>query len=159
MVADEAPESVWAQKISRVMTWFNERCSESLGTPAAALAEKAHTSESQVLSRARTVTNREVEEVTEPDRLRIAGLGETRLLGVTVPAEQREAAQGYLQSTVAGKRLAVTVATAQDVERRPLVMVTVPDGTSVSAGLLQRGLASPWKGPGPWQQWGLTTAS
>ncbi len=69
------------------MTWFGERCPETLGTRAAALAKRARTSVSQALTRAKTVTNREIQEVTGPDRLRIAGLGEAPLLGITVPAE------------------------------------------------------------------------
>ncbi len=105
-----------------------------------------------MLARAKTVANREIQEVAGPDRLRIAGLGETRLLGVTVAAEQREAAIAYLQQAVAGKRLAVTVAAGQDPARRPLVVVTLHEGTSVNAGLIQCSLASLWKWPGSWEQ-------
>ncbi len=32
---------------------------------------------------------------------------------------------------------------SQDPERRPLVVVTLPEGTSVNAWLIQRGLAQP----------------
>lgn len=154
MTADDAPESAWAQKIAGVMTRLSERCAETVGRPAAALAEKARTTASQVLTQAKTVTKRQIEEVTGPDRLRIAGLGETRLLGIMVAAEQRDAAVTYLQQTVTGKRLAVTTTTGRDPERRPLVVVTLPDGSSVNAQLIQHGLASPWKKPGPWRQWG-----
>ncbi len=48
---------------------------------AAPLAENVRASASQALSRARMVTNRQIEEVTGPGRLQIAGLGETRLHG------------------------------------------------------------------------------
>ncbi len=156
MTADEAPENVWAQKITAVMTRFSERCPETLGPPAARLAEQARTNASQALTRAKTVTNREIQEVTGADRLRIAGLGEARLLGVTVPAEHREAAIAHLQQAVAGNRLAVTVAAGQDPERRPLVVVALSEGTSVNARLIQRGLASRWKTQEPWQQWAQT---
>ncbi len=159
MIADDAPVNLWAQKITGGMTQFSELCPETLRTPAANLAERACTSSGQPLTRAKTVTNREIQKVTGLDRLRIAGLGEARLLGVTAAAEKRDAACAYLQRTVAGKRLAVTVAAGQDPERRPLVVVTLPDGTSVNAQLIRRGLAQSWKTPGPWQQWGLTTAS
>ncbi len=158
MVADDAAENAWAQKISGVMTSFSEPCPDTLGTPAAHLAERARTSTRQALTWAKTVTNREIQGVTGPDRVRFAGLGEARLLGITVPAEKREAALGYLQHAVAGKRLAVTVATAQDPERRPLVVVTLPDGTSVNARLIRQGLAQPWRTAGPWQQWATGSA-
>ncbi len=156
ITAVHAPGNLWAQEFTGVTTRFSERCPESLGTPAAALSERARTSASQVLTQAKAVTHREIQEVTAADRLRIAGLGETRLLGVTVPAEKQDAAVAYLQQAVAGKRLAVTVAAGQDPERRPLVAVTLPEGTSVNARLIQVGLAGPWKRPGPWEQWGQT---
>lgn len=159
LTADDAAENLWAQKITAVVTRFSERCPQTLDTRAAALAKRARTSASQVLTRAKTVAYRQIEEVTGPDRLRIAGLGETRLLGVTVPAEHHEEAITYLEQAIAGKRLAVSVSAAQDPERRPLVVVRLPDGTSVSAAIIQRGLAHPWKRPGPWQSWAVTGSS
>ncbi len=131
----------------------------SRGTSAAALAETARTSTSQALTRAKTVTNRQIEEVTGPDRLRIAGLRETRLLGVTMPAQKDDAALVYLQHAVAGKRLAVTVAAGQDLERRPLVVVTLPEGTAVNTRLIQMRLARPWKTLGPWNAWPVAPSS
>lgn len=64
-------------------TSFSGRCRDTLGTPAATLAEKARTKASEVLARAKTITNRQIEEVTGADQLRFAGVGETRPLGVT----------------------------------------------------------------------------
>lgn len=40
------------------MTWFSERCPETLATRAAALSEKACTSASQAFNRTKMVTNR-----------------------------------------------------------------------------------------------------
>ncbi len=160
ITAVHAPGNLWAQKIAGGMTRFSERCPETLGTPAANLAERARTSASQVLSRAKTVTNREIQEVTAAvGRLRMAGLGETRLLGVPVPAQKDDAALVYLQHAVAGKRLAVTVAAGQDPERRPLVVVTRPEGTAVNTRLIQMRLARPWETLGPWNAWAVTPSS
>ena len=102
---------------------------------------------------AKPARQRRIIDVPAADRLIIAGLGEAPLLGITVPDEQAAAARAYLRETVAGKRLAVTVAAVRDPEKRPLVLVALEDGTLVNARLIQQGLAYPWRIPGSWDEW------
>ncbi len=157
LTTEETSQSVWGQKATDLVQQFNARCAERVGAPTADLAAQARTRVDTALHQAKALTNRPIEAVTGPDRLRIAGLGEARLLGVTVPPAKRDAAVAYLSRETAGQRLAITVATDRDPEQRPLVVVTLGDGTSLNAQLIRRGLATPWKGPGPWREWTVPT--
>jgi hypothetical protein len=153
LVGEDAPDSLWAQKINDLAARFAEGCPEPFGVRAAALADQARTTAHRTLQGIQAVTHRQIQAVPSAERLTIAGIGEARLLGVRVLPEQRESALAYLRGAVAGKRLAVAVAKEQDPDRRPLVTVFLENGASVNASLLQRHLAMPWTIPGPWHAW------
>ena len=153
------PEVVFLVLGVALVAWyvaFTETSPTALGTPVADGADTAFRFSENLFKGAKPARPRRIIDVPAADRLLIAGLGEARLLGITVPDEQVAAALAYLRETVAGKRLAVTVATVHDPEKRPLVIVALEDGTLVNARLIQQGLADPWQIPGPWDEW--TTA-
>jgi endonuclease YncB( thermonuclease family) len=153
MTADDRPDNLWAIKIQQLATSFSDRCPDTIGTRVAALADQARTAAGKVLKGVQPAIHRHIDEVPAADRLTIAGRGDTRILGVTVPAEQEAQALAYPRSAVAGKRLAVTVVAARDPEKRSLVVVAQEDGSHVNARLIQQGLARPWRIPSPWQGW------
>lgn len=153
IVGDDRADNVWGQKVQELARSFAEKCPSTIGAPAAALADQARTAADGALKGVRSSMHRHIDEVPAADRLTIAGLGDTRLLGVSVPAEHETQALAYLRTVLAGKRLAVTVSAARDPEKRPLVTVTLEDRTHVNARLIQQGLAQPWRIPGPWQGW------
>lgn len=153
LVGDGRADTLWDPKVREMARSFTETCPTSLGTPVADLADTAFRFSENLFKGAKPARQRRIIDVPAADRLIIAGLGEARLLGITVPDEQAAAALAYLRETVAGKRLAVTVATVRDPEKRPLVIVALEDGTLVNARLIQQGLAYPWRTPGPWDEW------
>jgi hypothetical protein len=153
LVGDDHADNVWDQKVREMARSFAETCPTTNGTPVADLADTAFRFSDSLITGARAARRRQIEDVPAADRLTIAGLGEARLLGITVPPEQAAAALAYLREAVAGKRLAVMVSAARDPEKRPLVIVALEDGTPVNARLIQQGLAHPWRIPGPWHQW------
>ena len=153
LVGDDRADNVWDQKVREMAHSFTETCPTTIGTPVAAQADTAFRFSENLFTGARAARRRQIKDVPAADRLLISGLGEARLLGITVPDEQAAAALAYLRETVAGKRLAVTVATVRDPEKRPLVLVALEDGTFANARLIQQGLAYPWQIPGPWDEW------
>lgn len=153
LVGDERPDNVVDQKVREIARSVTETCPATIGTPVADLAESASRFSESLFKGARAARPRRITDVPAADRLTIAGLGEARLLGITVPQGQAAAALAYLRDAVQDKRLAVTVSTARDPEKRPLVIVALEDGTLVNARLIQRGLAEPWRIPGPWDEW------
>ena len=153
LVGDGHADTLWDPKVREMARAFTETCPTALGTPVADLTESAFRFSESLFKGARAARPRRITDVPAADRLLIAGLGEARLLGITIQDEQAAVARAYLRKTVAGKRLAVTVATVRDPEKRPLVLVALADGTPVNARLIQQGRADPWQIPGPWDEW------
>ncbi len=158
MAVEDSPKDQWGQMMNKAFTQLRENCPENIGKPASEMAEQANTETGKAvkhaMDQARTLANRQVETVIDAERLKIEGLGEARLLGITVPREQRTRAIAYLTDTVLGKRVSITMDKAKDPDQRPLILVTGGDGTLVNAQMVKYGIAKPWRRDGPWQSWG-----
>lgn len=158
MAVTEAPTDQWGHMLNKALTQLREHCPERIGAPASELVEhattQAHEAIKQAVDQARTLANRRVEAVIDAERLKVEGLGEVRLLGITVPREQRTRAIAYLTDTLLGKRVSLTMDKAKDPDQRPLILVTGPEETLINAKMVSYGLARPWKRKGPWQNWG-----
>jgi hypothetical protein len=157
MAVPDSPMDDFGHRMNQAFAQLRANCPEKIGTPVASLADQASARTSQAVRRiteeARTLTNRRVEAVLDGERLKIQALGEARLLGVTVPKGRTARAVAYLKDTVLGRPVAVQLDKARDPERRPLILVTLPDGALLNAQMVKYGLAEPWKRPGPWRQW------
>lgn len=157
MAVKDTPKDQWGQMMNKAFAQLRENCPENIGEPASDLAEQANTKTrgvvQQAVDQARILTNRQVEAVIDAERLKVEGLGEARLLGITVPREQRTRAIAYLTDTVLGKRVSLTMDKAKDPDQKPLILVTGPEETLINAKMVSYGLARPWKRKGPWQSW------
>jgi hypothetical protein len=158
MAVEDSPKDQFGQMMNKAFLQLRKNCPENIGEPASDLAEQANTKTrgvvQQAVDQARILTNRQVEAVIDAERLKIEGLGEARLLGITVPREQRTRAIAYLTDTVLGKRVSLTMDKAKDPDQKPLILVTGPEETLINAQMVSYGLARPWKRKGPWQSWG-----
>lgn len=158
MAVKDTPKDQWGQMMNKAFAQLREHCPENIGEPASELAEQANTKTrgvvQQAVDQARILANRRVEAVIDAERLKVEGLGEARLLGITVPVERRAQAVAYLTENVLGKRMSITLGKAQDPDQRPLILVTGPEETLINAKMVSYGLARPWKRKGPWQSWG-----
>lgn len=157
MAVPASPNDDFGRRMNEAFTRLRANCPERIGEPVASLAEQATTSAGQTVKRAadqaRMLTNRRIEAVVDGERLKVEALGEARLLGITVPADRRSQAVAYLQDTVLEKRVTVTIDKAKDPQQRPLILVTMPDGSLLNAQMLKHGLAKTWKGNGSWEGW------
>lgn len=153
--ADPQSDSQWDRKVAQFMAFINAKCPESVGTPAASLAKTAHLFANTTLTTVKSVANRNIPAVFDSRTLKISGIGIARLLGITVPPEHQAAALQYLQDTCASKRLPIQLYSDHDAEYYPLVVVYLDTDqtSSVNAQLVQKGLATPWNLPGPWDAW------
>lgn len=160
MAVEDSPKDQLGQMMNKAFTQLRENCPDSIGKPASSLADQvnteAHTVVKQAVDQARTLTNRRVEAVVDGERLKVEGLGEARLLGITVPLEQREQALAYLRDNVLGKRVSITIDKTKDPDQRPLILVTGPEETLINAKMVNYGLARAWKRDGPWRSWGTS---
>lgn len=158
MAVEDSPKDQLGQMMNKAFTQLRENCPDSIGKPASSLANQvnteAHTAVKQAVDQTRTLTNRRVEAVVDGERLKVEGLGEARLLGITVPLERREQAVAYLTANALGKRVTITIDKAKDPDQRPLILVTGPEETLINAKMVSYGLARTWKRDGPWRSWG-----
>jgi endonuclease YncB( thermonuclease family) len=139
-----------ADGMNRWIDTLVARCPHTVGEKVARLTRDAE----QTVGRAEdTLGERRVEVILDGERLRVEGLGEVRLAGVTVPPERQAAAKAYLIRTIEGKALRIAATNELDPNRRPLVLVTLKDGTLLNAPLIQERLATPWKRPALWHTW------
>lgn len=157
MAVEDSPKDQLGQMMNKAFAQLRDNCPQRVGEPASKLADQVNTQTrgavKQAVDQARTLTNRRVEAVVDAERLTVEGLGQARLLGITVPREQQARAVAYLTNTVLGQRVSITIDKAKDPDQRPLVLVTGAEETIINAQMVRYGLAWPWKRDGPWQSW------
>lgn len=146
------------RKMNLLFARLRADCPETIGKPTADVSDQVNAQTGKVVAKvvdtATIAAGRRIEAVVDGERLKVEALGVTRLLGVTVPTERQSRAVAYLKDTVLEKSVSVTIDKAKDPNRRPLILVTLPDGTLLNAQMVKYGLATPWNNAGPWQQWG-----
>ncbi|MFA5027879.1 MAG: hypothetical protein WC713_08360 [Candidatus Methylomirabilota bacterium] len=95
---------------------------------------------------------RRVMAVIDGRTLKIAGIGTSRLLGITIPPENEQAATEFLVQCCLEKRLTVHKHGESDAEGYPLIVLfaahnpkeALAPGLAINQQLLNAGLAEPW---------------
>ncbi len=151
---EERHTDPFAARFNAAFRALSRMCPHTVGERVDAAAKHADKAVADAVGRTKAIANREILDVIDGERLRVFGIGEARLLGVTVSSERRFEAVAYLTKHVRGKRLAIGLDKEVDVERRPLITVTLEDETLLNAAMIRRGLARPWVSQGPWREWG-----
>lgn len=158
MKAPETPDDEWAGRMNDFFEAITRECPERLRQPVASASETLDTLGSTatrtITDQMHTLTSRKIEAVIDGERVRVQALGEASLLGIRVSPNRQQLATAYLKETVLGKPVTIAIDKARDPERRPLILVTTPDGILVNARVVEKGLATPWRIQGPWQSWG-----
>jgi hypothetical protein len=154
----------WDLKVKDAMDSLRSNCPRVLETVAPAFDKTVESAKEHAgstlhlgVGTAKQIRNtRQVTAVIDGSTLKIGGLGEARLLGITVPPETQGQAKAFLGQMClkdgAARRLVVHVYKDKDAEGYPLVVVYADHGPAdelrpelaINQQLMDRHLAQPW---------------